>query len=159
LFALTIPEGYKLQTFDIDASVPREETFVESLRICAEMSGGDFPESLDTQSVTKLMIGTMLGKKKVKATEAEAQQVTSDAIKIGRGFEFALSLPAASKAHYAGKGVKKDAKDRPIFWYLPEDSKRYRVIDATLAVRDADEAPQVEGAVPLATKVGGGKTK
>jgi hypothetical protein len=33
------------------------------------------------------------------------------------------------------------------------------VIDATLAVRDADEAPQVEGAVPLATKVGGGKTK
>ena len=73
----------------------------------------------------------------------------TDALKIGRGFQFALSLPATAKAHYAGKGVKKDTKDRPIFWYLPEGAKRYRVIDATLTVRDSEEAPSVEAALPV----------
>lgn len=157
LFALEIPKDYKLQSFDIDASMPREDALVESLRVCAELSGGELPEALDTQSVTKLMIGTMLkGKKEFKAADADAQKLINDAMKIGRGFQFALSLPASSKAHYAGKGVKKDTKDRPIFWYLPEGSKRYRVIDATLSVRDADEAPRVEGAAPLGRKAGAG---
>ena len=72
--------------------------------------------------------------------------------KIGRGLQWAVTLPASAKAHYAGKGVKKDTKDRPIFWYLPEGSKRHRVINATLAAYDADEAPRIEGAVPLAKK-------
>jgi hypothetical protein len=56
------------------------------------------------------------------------QKLMKDSFKIGRGFQFALSLPASAQAHYAGKGVKKDTKDRPIFWYLPEGSARYRVI-------------------------------
>jgi hypothetical protein len=29
-------------------------------------------------------------------------------------------LPESAYATYAGKGVKRDAKDRPIFWYKPE---------------------------------------
>jgi hypothetical protein len=69
--------------------------------------------------------------------------------KIGRGFLFALSLPWASKAHYAGKGAKKNKPDRPIFWYLPEGAQPFRVIDAALAVCEADDAPRIEGAVPL----------
>jgi hypothetical protein len=67
-------------------------------------------------------------------------------IAIGRGFQFALLLPETAEAHYAGKGVKRDAKDRPIFWYRSEESKKYRVIFADLSVRDADAAPQVEDA-------------
>jgi outer membrane lipoprotein-sorting protein len=147
MFAMEIPQGYKLQSFDIDASVPTEATLVESLRTCAELSGGAFPDALDTQSVTKLMIGTLI--KQGKPKDEDIQKLMNEAITIGRGFQFALSLPATAQAHYAGKGVKKDTKDRPIFWYLSEASKRYRVIDATLAIHDADEAPRIEGAVPL----------
>jgi outer membrane lipoprotein-sorting protein len=155
-FAQDIPKGYKVQTLDIDASKPGEEALLESLRIFAELSGGDFPDALDTASVTKAMIGAMLkGKLQAKQGEQEGQKMMNDAIKIGRGFQFALSLPPTANAHYAGKRVKKDTKDRPIFWYRPESSERYRVIDATLQVHDADEAPRVEGAVPLVKKAGG----
>jgi len=152
-FALDVPQGYKVQSFDIEASKPQERDFVDSLRACAELGGGAFPDALDTQSVTKLMIGAILsGNKEGKGQEPDGQELMKHAMKIGRGFQFALGLPASAKAHYAGKGVKLDAKDRPIFWYVPEGSTRYRVIDATLAARAADEAPQIEGAVPLAKK-------
>jgi hypothetical protein len=126
---------------------------VESLRICATLSGGTFPDGLDTQSVVKLLIGTVFrDKQDGKEKEQVTQQLMEESIKIGRGFQFALSLPAAGLPHYAGKGVKQDTKDRPIFWYLPEGSRRYRVIDATLTGRDADEAPRIEGAIPLGKK-------
>ena len=39
-------------------------------------------------------------------------------------------------AHYAGKGVKVDATDTPIFWYRPEGKAKYRVIRADLSVVD-----------------------
>jgi hypothetical protein len=58
-------------------------------------------------------------------------------------------LPATADAHYAGKGVRRDAPDTPIFWYKPEGKQAYRVLDADLSVRDAQQAPQVPGAVPL----------
>jgi outer membrane lipoprotein-sorting protein len=150
LFAMNIPKDYQVQSFDVDASKPEERDLVESLRVCAKMSGDAFPDALDTASITRLIIDTVLkskddGQEKEKIT----QQLMNESIKIGRGFQFALSLPAAAKAHYAGKGVKKDTPDRPIFWYLPEGARRFRVIDAALAVHDADEAPRVEGAVPL----------
>ena len=78
-----------------------------------------------------------------------------ESVKLGRGFGFALALQPAAKAYYAGKGVAQGSKDRPIFWYSPTGSQRYRVIDATLEVKDMDNAPQVEGAVPLGNR---GKT-
>jgi outer membrane lipoprotein-sorting protein len=158
LFAQDIPRGYKVQSFDVEASKPQERDFMESLKICAAMSGGAFPDALDTQSVIKLMIGTVLSGKK-DGKEPDMQELMQKSIKIGRGFEFALNLPATAKAHYAGKGVKVGTKDRPIFWYLPEGSQRYRVIDATLSASDADEAPRIESAVPLAKKAVGRETK
>jgi hypothetical protein len=80
----------------------------------------------------------------------------NQAMKIGRGFQFTLGLPAGAKAHYADKGVKKDTKNRPIFWYLPEGSKRFRVLDA-LTIRDANKAPRIDGAMPLRRKTGASK--
>lgn len=153
LFALDVPGDYKLKSFDIEASKPQERDLVESLRVCASMSDGTFPDALDTQSVMKLIIATALGGKKGD-NGPDVDLLMKKSIKIGRGFEFALNLPASARAHYAGKGVKLDTKDRPIFWYQPEGSQRYRVADATLTLRDADEAPRVEGAVPLAKKIG-----
>jgi outer membrane lipoprotein-sorting protein len=150
LFAMNIPKDYQVQSFDVDASKPEERDLVDGLRVCAKMSGDAFPDALDTASITKLIIGSVLkGKDDAQDKEKITQQLMNESIKIGRGFQFALGQPAAAKAHYAGKGVKKDTPDRPIFWYLPEGARRYRVIDATLAVHDADEAPRIEGAVPL----------
>jgi outer membrane lipoprotein-sorting protein len=156
LLALDIPAGYKVQAFDIDASPARESDLVESLRVCAELSGGTFPDALDTQSVMKLMIGTILnGKKGDKAAAVDSQKLYHESMAIGRGFQFALGLPGSAKAHYAGKGVKRGTKARPIFWYRPEGGEGYRVLDADLTVRDTQEPPQIEGAVPLVRKAGG----
>ena len=68
-FSLEVPKDYKVQSFDIDASAPREEDLVKSLRFCAEMSGGDFPDSLDTQSVTKVIIASVLKSRKSRPAE------------------------------------------------------------------------------------------
>jgi hypothetical protein len=152
LFTTNVPADYELQSFDIDASKPQESDFIASLRTCAELSGGEFPDSLDTQSVVKLMIGTMLTDKKDEQKQTDPDRLMKQAMQIGRGFQFALSLPAGAQAHYAGKGVKKDTPDRPIFWYLPDGSLRWHVVDATLNLHDADTAPQVDGAVPIQKK-------
>jgi outer membrane lipoprotein-sorting protein len=159
LFALDVPKDFKVKSFDVDASKPEEKDFVQSLRTCAELSGGAFPDSLDTQSVMKLMIAAALGKAKDGPKEEDMDRLMKQSMTIGRGFQFALTLPAATDAHYAGKGVKKDTPNRPIFWYRPEGSLRYRVVDATLTARDADMAPHVEGAVTLYKKPAGGDSK
>jgi len=155
LFALDVPKDYKVKSFDIEASKPEEKDFVQSLRTCAELSGGAFPDSLDTQSLMKLMIEAALGKAKDGPKEEDIDRLMKQSMTIGRGIPFALTLPAAADAHYAGKGVKKDTPNRPIFWYRPEGSQRYRVLDATLMARDADAAPQVEGAALLYKKPAG----
>jgi hypothetical protein len=159
LFELDVPKDYKVKTFDVDASKAEEKDLIESLRACAEMSGGAFPDSLDTQSVMKLMIAAALGKAKDGPKEEDIDRLIKQSMTIGRGFQFALTLPAAADAHYAGKGVKMDAPNRPIFWYRLEGSQRYRVLDATLMVRDDDAAPQVDGATLLYKKVVGGGSK
>jgi hypothetical protein len=150
LFTTNVPAGFTAQSFDIDASKAQESDLIESLRLCAELSGGDLPDSLDTQSVVKLMMGAMLKDKKEEPSDTD--RLMKQAMQIGRGFQFALSLPAGAQPHYAGKGIKKDTADRPIFWYLPDGSQRWRVVDATLNVHDADAAPQVDGAVPIQKK-------
>jgi outer membrane lipoprotein-sorting protein len=152
-FTTNVPADYAVQSFDIDASKPQESDLIASLRTCAELSGGEFPDSLDTQSVIKLMVGTtMLSDKKDEQKPSDPDRLMKQAMQIGRGFQFALSLPAGAQAQYAGKGVKKDTPDRPIFWYLPDGSLRWRVVDAKLNVHDADTAPQVEGALLLQKK-------
>ena len=63
--------------------------------------------------------------------------------RVQRGLNFANQLPPDADAHYVGKGVSFGAADTPIFWYRPKGSKKYRVIDADLSVRDADVPPNV----------------
>ena len=38
-------------------------------------------------------------------------------------FAFAFALPTKADAHYAGKGVRLGAADKPIFWYRPKMRK------------------------------------
>ena len=56
------------------------------------------------------------GEKFMKPKRAEIMEV---ATLTAPGLAFVGGLPPAADAHYAGKGVKFGAADRPIFWYRP----------------------------------------
>jgi outer membrane lipoprotein-sorting protein len=148
LFDLTPPEGYKVQALEMDASDPTEADLVKSLTTCAELSGGPFPDSLDSTGLMQFMSKSILAKAKGpnSFSDDEFQALMKQSIAIGRGFQFILQLPESAEAHYAGQGAKKDDKQRPIVWYKSTDKKGYRVVYADLTVKDAEAAPQVEGA-------------
>jgi outer membrane lipoprotein-sorting protein len=148
LFDLKPPADYKVQSFEVDASESREQDLVGALKACSEVGAGEFPDTLDTAGISKLVIkfATTRGK---DFSEEAVQQLMKDSIKIGRGFQFAMELPESADAHYAGRGVKRDAKDRPIFWYRPKGEKKYRVLYADLTLRDSPDAPQVVGATRI----------
>lgn len=148
LFDQTPPEGFKVQSIDVDASASREEDLIRAFEACSDISGGDFPESMDTAGVMNLVINFALSRARDKkdVSDEQMQELMKQSIAIGRGFQFALMLPEAADAHYAGKGVKRDATDKAIFWYMAAGAKTYRVIYANLSVQDAETAPQVEGA-------------
>jgi outer membrane lipoprotein-sorting protein len=148
LFDTTPPEGYKVQSLDVDASATREEDLIKAFEACSDISGGEFPETLDTAGVTNLIIKYTAAKIKDKqdVSDEQMQELMKQSIAIGRGFQFVVTLPESADTHYAGKGVKRGTKDRPIFWYRPEGAKKYRVLYADLSILDADAAPRVEGA-------------
>jgi outer membrane lipoprotein-sorting protein len=238
LFSTEPPPGYTVQNMKIDVSQPEEKDLIKTFRTYSELSGGAFPDSLDTQPMmetTGKMIGMKIGKKlamqtirekltsgkrklseeqirKVeelmdkfmewqfhpekrpsekemnkleeemrktagmdegmkalaggmgkmskeevhknaqdaakKSAEAGMQEFAKVQMPLQRGLLFVFSLPANADAHYAGKGVKLGAADRPIFWYRPKNAKKYRVIYADLSVRDADAPPNVPNAQP-----------
>lgn len=153
LFDMTPPEGYKIQTFEVDATESREQDLIKAFESCAEISAGTFPDSLDTTGVMQLVMKVALArakdKDKTEFSDADFQDLMKHSLKIGRGFQFALMLPETAEAHYAAKGVKRDDKGRAIFWYKPADAKAYRVIYADLTVKDSETEPQVEGAKPI----------
>jgi outer membrane lipoprotein-sorting protein len=62
---------------------------------------------------------------------------------------FARSFAPDSKTHYAGKGVRFGAKDRPIFWYKPQGAQTYRVIFADLSTKEFAAPPKLPAAVAL----------
>jgi outer membrane lipoprotein-sorting protein len=148
LFDLTPPADYKVQSFDVDASQSREQDLVGAFKSCSDIGGGEFPDTLDTASVSKLIIKYATNRGK-DFSDDTVQQLMREAIKIGRGFQFAMELPESADAHYAGKGVKRGVKNRPIFWYKPDGAKEYRVLYADLTFRDASGAPQVAGAARI----------
>ncbi len=148
LFDMAVPEGYKVQAFDVDASESREQDLVKALASCCEISDGEFPDSLDTTGAMQLIAKSAAARAKDQneLSDDQFQVLMKQSLVIGRGFQFALTLPESADAHYAGKGVKRDEKNRAIFWYRPQESKSYRVIQADLTVHDSAAAPQIEGA-------------
>jgi outer membrane lipoprotein-sorting protein len=150
MFDLTPPADYKVQSFDIDVSKPGELDLVNSFRVSATMSGGEFPDSLGL--LGQLFFITKHTKERFKnPSYDEKQQLMKELALLTRGFRFALELSESADAHYAGKGVKQGAAGTPIFWYKPPGSMKFRVINADLTVQDADGAPRVSGAVRLNT--------
>lgn len=152
LFDLTPPADYQVQAFEMDASPYKEQDLIDTFRLASEINDGMFPESIDTAASQQLIVKSVRSHKDV-TDEQNMEKFMKLGAKIGRGFSFALQLPAATDARYAGKGVKRDTPDTPIFWYRPEGAKTYRVVYADLTVRDFAAAPEVPGAVPVFNSV------
>jgi len=148
LFDLTPPADYQVQSFDVDVSKPGEQDLVNAFKLCGDISNGEFPDTLSPVGQT-FFIAKHTKTRWKNPSDDDMQQLVKQIGSIGRGLNFALTLPESADAHYAGKGVKQGTADRSIFWYKSEGSKKYRIIDADLSVKDADQPPQVSGAERL----------
>jgi hypothetical protein len=148
LFSVEIPEGYKVADVNIDLSPPSESELITALRMCSEVSNGEFPTGFDAFSIGKY-VATYIHKKGSDIEKGATGEQIQETIKIARGFQFVLMLPKGSDAHYAGAGAKQGDADRPIMWFKPIGSEKYRVIYADLSVRESNKAPKVADAISL----------
>lgn len=148
LFDLTPPAGYKVQSLNFDIHKPTERDLVDAFKVASDIGGGEFPDSLDTTGVSRLIIKYTMSHL-AKPSEDATQRLMKQAMTMGLGFQFALELPETSDTHYAGKGVKRNAKDRPVFWYKQQGTGPYRVIYADLSVKEVAEAPATQGAMRI----------
>jgi outer membrane lipoprotein-sorting protein len=179
LFSVEPRPGYTLQHIRMDSSLPEEKDLINTLLWHSQQRRGAFPDSLDLETVPKSVstFRTTLrtrvtikdewkdGKwQSKKISEETSEDVSADTLKESeqqrqrnmdalqtatRGQSFVRCLPPNATAHYAGKGVSLGAVDRPIFWYRPKDSQKYRVIYGDLSVRDADTPPNSPNAQPV----------
>jgi len=151
LFSVEPPAGYKVGSFFIetptfDGSTTDEKDLIETFREYSRLSGGPFPPSLDMTALTGIVMMKFTTDRMQKPGARE--EVAQIQTKLQRGLWFSTMLPEQSDAHYAGKGVSLGAADKPIFWYRPNGSKKYRVIYGDLSVRNADTPPNVPVAQP-----------
>jgi outer membrane lipoprotein-sorting protein len=148
LFSLEPPAGYKVKVVVLDRTIddsrPKEKDLIEMFRYYSEASDGRFPDLLDMQwlTMTVTMERWIAGNMR-QETKPQAQ------VKLLRGMTFTVQLPKEADAHYAGQGILLGAADRPIFWYRPKGSTKYRVIYADLSVHEAGTPPNVP-VVPIA---------
>jgi outer membrane lipoprotein-sorting protein len=153
LFSMEPPAGYKVQKQTMDVSPAQERDLIETLRHSARLRGGALPDQFDLDALARLFQEDWAKTHPMKGgypSEKEIQEQLNGLLKITRGISFAFEqLPPEADAHYAGKGVKFGAADKPIFWYRPKDSKKYRVIYADLTLREADTPPSVLNAQPV----------
>jgi len=141
LFSMEIPAGYQVVPLQIEASEPSERDLIEALRLCADLTNGYFPDTLDIKGLKTIF--RHLEREKVinlqgneRPIPKHIQKFLEISVTIGRGITFAHMLPAECDWHYAGKGVTTAEADTPIFWYRPIGSEQYRVIYADLEVED-----------------------
>ena len=130
-----------------------ENDLIEMFRRHSELGGGYFPDALDIQSVSRIVVRerqrqNSYGEPPQKPGAKEEQETAESLAKLQRGSIFVGLLPKQSDWHYAGKNVPLDMADRPIFWYRPEDSDKYRVVYADLSVHEADTPPPMPAALP-----------
>jgi outer membrane lipoprotein-sorting protein len=145
LFSLTPPEGYTVRRDTIDVSQPTEEDLIAALQEFAKLNDSSYPDELSMTEAIKL--STKVRMQLMRDSTEKADQEMNRLIKLlGRSFNFPLLQGREAEATYAGRGVKSDPGETPIFWYKPAGSDAYRVIRADLSVVEADKAPEVKDA-------------
>ena len=127
-----------------------EQDLIEMFRHYSQLSGGSFPDSPDVEAGFRTVLRKKLHLEKgQKPSAKQMPEIMETGVILQPGLAFIVSLRPEADAHYAGKGVSLGAAGKPIFWYRPEDAKKYRVIYADLSVRDADTPPNVPHAQPV----------
>ncbi len=122
---------------NVDASPPTEDDFITSLRMCCKVTDGKFPDGFGPAAIAKYVATYIVQQGIDKESGPNAEQMQK-ALRIGRGFQFALTLPSASDAYYAGAGAKQGDVARAIFWYKPIGSTKYQVIYADFSMNEPD---------------------
>jgi outer membrane lipoprotein-sorting protein len=149
LFSLEVPPEYTLQRTEIDLAKKPLEYLADALKMVAEINDGVFPAELrGNDGIDGIMQRSALKWMKLERTVDGKMIMSSDApVKLGGAFGFVLSLSRENNDwHYAGKGVKLNTPDRPIFWYRDHKLTRtYHVLYADLSIKEvpAEEAPKV----------------
>jgi hypothetical protein len=142
------PEGRTVQTMNNNPSFWNEKNLIEMLRVYATQQNGLLPPTLDARDIEPVIRAPL--EKEIKAkygTSPEAKMKAmqdiafmmahgGEVMKCGRGFGFLHDMKPENDSHYAGKDVKLGTPDRPIFWYKPTGSEKYRVIYADLSVKE-----------------------
>jgi outer membrane lipoprotein-sorting protein len=141
LFSLEVPEGYTVKQDKIDASEPTLDELIQVLRVLAELNDGTFPADLHDMEgiygiISRALIAKLRKGEMPNNEEAIGEGFEKETRKLFRGLAFANALAPENDPHYAGKDVKLNTPDRPIFWYKPTDSEKYRVVYADLSVQD-----------------------
>jgi len=135
LFSLDPPPGYTLDVQQLDLPATPEQALIDSLRECADVYEGQFPQKFDKHCTEDLE-----EKINPKKQPAKAMQFARSFGRIFGGLMFVQALPAGSDWHYVGGGVKLGQADMPICWWKPAGSQTYRVLFGDLSVRDLDKA-------------------
>ena len=138
LFSMEAPDGYKVESIELDPLGSTEEDFIEGLRVQAEfLNDGVFPDDVSIEFVVKTL--AQLKDKFAKLKMADDEK-GAHSIKIQKGFMFIRFFKGEGKWVYAGKGVKLGDANTAIFWYRPAGSQTYHVIYGDLSVKDVAEA-------------------
>jgi outer membrane lipoprotein-sorting protein len=147
LFSLDAPAGYTIQeTMQIDLSKKPAAYLADALKWAAEHNDGVFPAAIrGEEGLDGVMrrAGAEMAKKFANNKPEMTKLVTDMSMKLGGAFGFLFALPPDAW-HYAGKDVKLNAPNRPIFWYQLKTDAKCTVIYADLSIKEvpAEEAPK-----------------
>lgn len=151
LFSLDVPAGYTVEeTMQLDASKKPIAYVAEALKVAAEYNDGFFPAELRGEhgidGIVRRAWQTKQANDVSKEQRAKGLQL---AMTLGGAFGLILALPPED-VHYAGKDVKLNTPDTPIFWcpVTGKDKSRYQVIYADLTIREisAEDAAKLRPA-------------
>ena len=152
--SLVPPEGYRVDSASkIDMALPKETDIVAGFKAFAELNGGSYPGAIDMagfQESSRRRLARTVKEWQLRTSTGEPQKANdlreSLAVyepgnySIIRMLVYMESPKNGSDWHYAGGGVKVGQADRPILWYRPAGSDKYRVINADLSVHDVAAA-------------------
>jgi hypothetical protein len=157
LFRLDVPQDYAVQqTAQLDLSKNPIYYLADILKLAAELNNGVFPPTLRGEEgidgIVRRGAATfaqkLAGQGGKDALENVRKATFDLSMKLGGTFGFLGALSAENNDwHYAGKDVKLNTPDRPIFWFKRHKaSTTYHVLYADLSVKEvpATELPQIQ---------------
>lgn len=135
LFSLEVPKGYKLLPVEVE-DLSGEENLVRMLRTYAKTSDGSFPKRLD--DVLSLMLHLVNSEKKKADSPADVREGAY----LVRSCMFIGTLKNGYT--YRPNGAKLGEATKPLFWYRPDGSTKWRALYADLhwAELTADQLPE-----------------